>query len=78
MLDLIGYFKSGIFDSIALWMYPYSTIGGTLVYLWTTITSVSTWCLPLLGLSTSGTVIAQQYNGSSVVSISGLSVPNVT
>ena len=63
--------------SIAFWIYPYSTYGGSLVYLWTGAT-LSTWCLPLLGLSTSGTVIAQQYNGSSVISINGPSLANAT
>jgi hypothetical protein len=63
--------------SIAFWIYPYSTKGGSLVYFWTTKTS-SAWCLPLLGLSPSGSVIAQQYNGSSVVSISSGTILNGT
>jgi hypothetical protein len=64
--------------SIALWIYPYSTMGGRLVYLWTSTTSSSAWCLPLLGFSTSGSVMAQQYDGSNVISIRSEPIPPLT
>ncbi|CAF0855664.1 unnamed protein product [Adineta steineri] len=64
--------------SIALWIYPYSTNGGALVYLWPGATSSVNWCLPLLDLSTLGIVIAQQYDGINVITINGPSLPNGT
>lgn len=68
---------SNLSYSIVFWIYPYSTTTGCLVYL-STQTIAPTWCLPLLGFSASGSIIAQQYNGSNVITITSETIPNAT
>ncbi|CAF1367541.1 unnamed protein product [Didymodactylos carnosus] len=56
--------------SIALWVNPTTVSGGaTIVHMASTSTGLG-WCIPTIGLSISGQIITQSYNGS-LVTITG-------
>jgi hypothetical protein len=50
--------------SFALWIYPYSVTGGTLIHITTLSTSGGTWCQDMVGFTSSGH-IAFYVNGAS-------------
>ncbi len=51
--------------SIAMWVNP-SLQGGTLFHLSSAATGSGAWCLPMIGFSSNGSIVAQTWEGSSV------------
>jgi hypothetical protein len=47
----------------ALWVQPTSTNGGTLVRLYS-LMNASRWCVDMMGLSSSGQIVAASWNGT--------------
>jgi hypothetical protein len=56
--------------SFALWIYAYSTTNGTLIHMWQPSAPTS-YCMPILGFTTSGQVVAQTWNMTRIQSIVG-------
>ncbi|CAF1136917.1 unnamed protein product [Rotaria sordida] len=54
--------------SISLWIQPESR-SGTLVHISTLSTGLGLWCLSLIGFASNGTLVAQIYNGTTVLSV---------
>lgn len=65
-LSVYGFFQLGRSNqpfTIALWLYPFSIAGGTIIHKSVFQTSSSTWCQCLMGLTTAGQ-IAIRTNGA--------------
>jgi hypothetical protein len=62
--------------SVAVWIYPTSLTGGTIMHLsaGTNGAQASGWCLPIMGLTSSGHIAIDSWNGSDVP-ITGPTVP---
>ena len=60
--------------SFAVWINPSAPLG-TLLHLSTDQSGSGAWCLPLIGFSTNGSVVAQSWSGSSVVRLFGPQIP---
>ena len=52
--------------SIVMWVNP-SFQSGTLFHLSSAATGSGTWCLPMIGFSSNGSLVAQSWNGSAVL-----------
>jgi hypothetical protein len=62
--------------SFAFWIYPYSTNNGTLIHMWKPSTP-TTFCMPIIGFSASGSIVAQTWNSTQILAIVGpVIVPN--
>jgi hypothetical protein len=62
--------------SFAFWVYPYSTKNGTLIHMWEPSAS-TTFCMPIIGFSASGSIVAQTWNSTQILAIVGpVIVPN--
>jgi hypothetical protein len=55
--------------SFAFWIYPYST-NGTLIHVWN-ISASTTYCIPMIGFSASGAIVAQTENSTQILPIVG-------
>ena len=62
--------------SFSLWIKPTNINGGTIIHVSQSITGGG-WCFPLLGFSNSSNLIAQSWNGSSIVLIGPVVIINV-
>ncbi|CAF1476300.1 unnamed protein product [Rotaria sordida] len=60
--------------SFALWIYLIS-VGGTILHLSSDRSGSGSWCLPKLGFSSNGSIAAQSWSGSCVVSVVGPQIP---
>jgi hypothetical protein len=56
--------------SFAFWIYPYSAKNGTLVHMWKP-SAPTTYCMPIIGFSASGSIVAQTWNSTQILSIAG-------
>ncbi|UJR16849.1 hypothetical protein I4U23_003748 [Adineta vaga] len=56
--------------SFAFWIYAYSTQNGTLIHMYRSNSS-TTNCLPILGFSASGSIVAQSWNGTQIRTMTG-------
>jgi hypothetical protein len=54
--------------SVAIWIYPTSLAGGTIMHLSTRTDGAQTnaWCLPIMGLSSSGQIAVNSWNGNNI------------
>ena len=62
--------------SLAIWIKPITTAGGTIIHV-SSATSGLGWCMPMLGFTNTGYVGVQSWNGSSVSITGPLAVVNV-
>ena len=69
IFDFVGLGVSNQAFSISLWIRPYA-LAGTVVYV-ENATAANRWCIPFIGFSSSGALVAQIWNGGSVRSIYG-------
>jgi hypothetical protein len=56
--------------SFAMWLRPLSLNGGTILHVSSTTTGLG-WCMPFIGLSSSGQIILNGFDGSSLYQITG-------
>jgi hypothetical protein len=56
--------------SFAFWIYPYSTKNGTLIHVWNP-SAATTYCMPMIGFSASGSIVAQIWNSTQILPIGG-------
>ncbi|CAF1159170.1 unnamed protein product [Adineta ricciae] len=56
--------------SFAFWIYPYSTQNGTLVHMYMP-TAATIRCIPILGFTSSGSLVAQSWNATQILTIHG-------
>jgi hypothetical protein len=56
--------------SFAFWIYPYSTKNGTLIHMWKP-SAPTTFCMPIIGFSASGSIVAQTWNSTQILAIVG-------
>ena len=59
--------------TIALWVNPTTPVG-TILHLSSDMTGSGSWCLPMLGFSVNGTLIAQSWSGS-LMTVVGPQIP---
>ncbi len=62
--------------SVAIWIKPTNLTGGTIMHLSSRADGAQTnaWCLPIMGLTSSGQIAAESWNGGNIP-ITGPSVP---
>jgi hypothetical protein len=56
--------------SIAFWIYAYSTKNATLIHMWKPSAS-TTFCMPIVGFTASGLIVAQTWNLTQILTITG-------
>ncbi|CAF1159234.1 unnamed protein product [Adineta ricciae] len=56
--------------SFAFWIYPYSTQNGTLIHMYMP-TAATIQCIPILGFTSSGSLVAQSWNATQILTIHG-------
>ena len=62
--------------SVAIWIYPTSLAGGTIMHLSSRTDGAQTnaWCLPIMGLTSSGQIAINSWNGGNIP-VTGPTVP---
>lgn len=62
--------------SVAIWIYPTSLAGGTIMHLSSRVDGAQPggWCLPIMGLTSSGQIAVNSWNGGNVP-VTGPTVP---
>jgi hypothetical protein len=62
--------------SFTFWIYPYSTENGTVIHMWNP-SAPTTYCMPIIGFSASGSIVAQTWNSTQILAIVGPAIaPN--
>jgi hypothetical protein len=56
--------------SFAFWIYPYSAKNGTIVHMWKP-SAPTNFCMPIIGFSASGSIVAQTWNSTHILPIAG-------
>ena len=62
--------------SLAIWIRPIVTAGGTIIHVSSLATGVG-WCIPMLGLTSTGNIAVQSWNGTVVLLTGPTVIANV-
>ncbi len=74
-LVLLGTINQGY--SISVWIKPLVTKNATVVHVAALPAGFGAWCIPMLGFSSGGAIVAESWNGTSVSVFGPVVTPNV-
>jgi hypothetical protein len=72
---LLGITNQGY--SLSIWIKPLATKNATIVHVAALPAGFGAWCIPMLGFSSAGAIVAESWNGTSVSIFGPIVTPNV-